>query len=177
LVARELLGARLCRRLADGVVLSGAIVETEAYTSDDPACHAARGLTSRCAVMFGPPGHAYVYFIYGMYHCLNVVTEPDGVPGAVLIRGVAAEGTGGPGKLCRQWEIDSAHNGIDLLNAGGELWIARGASIAEQDVGVSGRVGISCAQERPWRFYVKDHPGVSTARPGATSVQTARKRR
>ncbi len=137
------------------------IVEVEAYTMDDPACHASRGETPRCRVMFGMPGRAYVYFIYGMYNCLNVVTEPEGTAGAVLLRAIGTDGGEGPGKLCREWQIDRQHNGCDLLDPAGELWIAQGGPIAEADIGESIRVGISVAQERPWRFFLKDHPHIS----------------
>lgn len=160
-VARDLLGARLCRAIAPGLIVSGLIVEVEAYTHDDPACHAFRGQTPRTKVMFGPPGNAYVYFIYGMYHCLNVVTEPDGTPGAVLIRAVDAEGTDGPGKLCRQWQIDSSHNGIALTSSKSALWICAGKAIESDRIGVSARIGISKGRERPWRFFIKDHPRLS----------------
>src|SRR5271156_6623270 len=103
-VAKDLLGCHLHRRLPSGIILSAAITETEAYTADDPASHAFRGKTKRTEVMFGPPGRAYVYFIYGMYYCLNVVTEPEGIPGAILIRGLHGKsGHGahlnGPGKI------------------------------------------------------------------------------
>lgn len=131
-VARELLGCRLAHRLEDGSVLAGIIVETEAYHGDDPASHSHRGETPRNRVMFGPPGVAYVYFIYGMYDCFNVVCEPAGSGAAVLIRalepvvGLEAMGANrsrgkpvpdrelasGPGKLCRAMDITRArHNG------------------------------------------------------------------
>lgn len=167
-VAKDLLGAFLCRRFSDGTVVSAPIVEVEAYTMDDPACHAARGLTPRCEVMFGPPGKAYVYFIYGMYNCLNVVTEPDGTAGAVLLRAIGTEGGEGPGKLCRKWQIDrSQHNGGNLRDPAGELWISPGTVIEDSSIGESIRVGISVAQDRPWRFFVKDHPqlSVKTVKP------------
>ncbi len=160
-VARDLLGAYLCRRLPDGKLLWAPIVETEAYTQDDPACHAFRGRTPRCAVMFGPPGFAYVYFIYGMYHCLNVVTEPDGTPGAVLIRAVGVGGGEGPGKLCRLWQIDSNLNGANLMEAGSDIWIGKGEPVEDFQVCVTPRIGLSLAQDRLWRFHIKDHLQVS----------------
>lgn len=161
-VARELLGAELHRRLPGGEgLLSGYIVEAEAYTQDDPACHAFRGIKERCRVMFGEPGHAYVYFIYGMYYCLNVVTEPAETPGAVLIRAVQAENTNGPGKLCRQWQIDRTDNGVDLLDAASGLWITPGLALEDEDIVSTTRVGLSVARERPWRFYIRNNPYVS----------------
>ncbi len=166
-VARELLGARLCRRLPDGTVLEAAIIETEAYTRDDPACHAFRGKTPRCAVMFGPPGHAYVYFIYGMYNCLNVVTEPEGTAGAVLIRALDGKDTNGPGKLCRHWSITGADNGANLLSPESGLWLTRGSAVTDDQVLITPRIGISVATDYHWRFLVKDHPHVS--RPAASS--------
>lgn len=161
LVARELLGTYLCRRMSDGQELRGAIVEVEAYTQDDPACHAFKGLTERCKVLFGPPGNAYVYFIYGMYHCLNVVTERDGEAGAVLIRAVDAEGTDGPGKLCRQWHIDRSFNGVSLIEPTSELWMVPGPEVNDLDVEITPRVGISQAADRMWRFCLKDNPSLS----------------
>ncbi|MBX9770155.1 MAG: DNA-3-methyladenine glycosylase, partial [Candidatus Obscuribacterales bacterium] len=175
LVARDLLGAQLCRNIGGKTVLSGPIVEVEAYTADDPACHASRGKTKRCEVMFGPPGHAYVYFIYGMYHCLNVVTEPDGVPGAVLIRAVGADGADGPGKLCRQWQIDAKHNGVSLVQPGSELWICPSEPLKDSEIAVTARIGISAAQDRLWRFFIKDHPAVS-GKKQAHKAYSARRR-
>jgi DNA-3-methyladenine glycosylase len=160
-VARDLLGTVLCRRCDDGSVLSAAIIEVEGYTADDPACHAYRGLTKRCSVMFGEAGHAYVYFIYGMYFCLNVVTEPEGTPGAVLLRAIDLEGGNGPGKLCRLWNITKAENGVDLCHVSSPIWIAKGKRIADDSVVASSRIGLSVATEHLWRFHLKDHPGVS----------------
>ncbi len=160
-VARDLLGAVLCRALDGERILSGKIVETEAYTAYDPACHAFRGRTPRTAVMFGPPGVAYVYFIYGMYFCLNVVTEPDGVPGAVLIRAVDSRGCDGPGKLCRQWQITGRENGVSLMSPASGLWICPGSPVPDRGVLTSERIGISRGQEHHWRYFLKDHPAVS----------------
>lgn len=108
-VAKDLIGKYLVFEECEG-----RITEVEAYVGDgsDPACHAHRGKTPRNEVMFGPPGHSYVYFIYGMYHCLNFVTEEDGRAAAVLIRGV--ESLDGPGKLCREFNITREHSGIDI---------------------------------------------------------------
>jgi DNA-3-methyladenine glycosylase len=163
-VARDLIGAILCRRLPDGNILHGRIIETEAYRDNEPACHAARGPTPRCKVMFGEPGIAYVYFIYGNYHCLNVVTEPEGSGCAVLIRAVEGDNLNGPGKLCREWLIDKGHNGLDLTDGNGEsdLWIAAPAVVpAKREIGVSSRIGIKEALHLQWRYFLKDHPGVS----------------
>lgn len=160
-VARSLLGSLLCRRFEDGKISTGTIVEVEAYTKDDPACHAYRGLTERTKPMFGPPGHAYVYFIYGMYHCLNVVTEPDGQAGAILIRSLDGEGTNGPGKICRQWSIDKSHNQIDMTQFKSPIWLAKGESLTDDMVETTPRIGISKATDRPWRFIIKNHPALS----------------
>lgn len=164
-VARDLLGSTLCRRLSDGTVLKAPIVEVEAYTHDDPSCHAFKGLTDRTRVMFGPPGMAYVYFIYGMYNCLNVVTEPEGTAGAVLIRAIGLdEGGNGPGKLCRQWQIDRRHNGVNLRDKDSELFILSARPLVDEKIGVSTRVGLSVAQDRLWRFFIKGHASVSEHR-------------
>src|SRR5512142_3079656 len=121
LVARELLG-KLLVHVSQGGERVGRIVEVEAYLGPhDLAAHSARGLTERTKVMFGPPGHAYVYLIYGMYYCMNVVTQPEGVASAVLLRALepaknVEDRTQGPGLLCRALQIDKRLNGHDLLS-------------------------------------------------------------
>jgi DNA-3-methyladenine glycosylase len=162
-VARELLGQVLEHRRGRRR-LAGTIIETEAYLGeDDPASHAFRGPRGRAAIMFGPAGLAYVYFIYGMYHCLNAVTGAEGQGSAVLIRalspvvpsawprsGHTTRQLGGPGKLCREFGIDLGMNGWDLSTS--RLRICRGVTVADQDVTIGRRVGISRAAERPLRF-------------------------
>lgn len=155
-VAPDLLGAYLCRRLADGTLIQAPIVELEAYTADDPACHAFKGLTKRCQVMFGPAGFSYVYFIYGMYNCLNVVTEPDGQAGAILLRALEMPGGSGPGKLCQTLQITREHNGVDLTKPESPIFLSKGSSLTSNQIGQSIRVGISQAQDRLWRYFVKD---------------------
>ena len=137
-VARELLGCWLVHELPDGR-REGRIVETEAYVGpEDRASHASRGRTARTEIMFGPPGYAYVYLIYGMHHCLNVVTEGVGYPAAVLIRALEPGpgltlATNGPGRLCRALAIALAHNGQDLVS--GPLRIERrGPFLADQEI-------------------------------------------
>jgi DNA-3-methyladenine glycosylase len=154
-VARALLGCHLNRRLSSGIILSAEITEVEAYTAKDPASHAFRGKTKRTEVMFGPPGRAYVYFIYGMYYCLNVVTEPEGIPGAVLIRGLAGASLNGPGKICKHWQIDSKFNGVNMLQTDSALWITKQLSKSRSKIQTSSRIGISKAQEKLWRFYTE----------------------
>ncbi len=153
-VARDLLGKYM---IFEGK--SGRITEVEAYIGkDDPACHATRGMTERNRVMFGPAGHAYVYFIYGMYYCLNFVTEQEGFPAAVLIRGVVSDDvegkTDGPGKLCREFGITREHDGLDLCN-GGDFYIEdrgeRPSSIKETP-----RIGIKVGTDKMWRFISSD---------------------
>lgn len=160
-IAPQLLGVNLCRRLEDGTLLTGRIVEAEAYTQDDPACHAYRGITPRSKIMYGPPGFAYVYFIYGMYHCLNVVTEADGTAGAVLIRALEFDGANGPGKLCRQWQIDKSMNGLDLLDSQSPLWLAKGSLKCDETIEITPRIGISVATDRLWRFSIRGNKFVS----------------
>src|SRR3989338_6779978 len=119
-VAKDLLGKYLVRRIGRKII-AAKITETEAYCGqNDLACHASKGITPRTKVMFGPPGHAYIYLIYGMYHCLNIVTEKEGYPSAVLIRG--CELANGPGKICRELKIDKTLNGVDMFKSR-ELWI------------------------------------------------------
>jgi DNA-3-methyladenine glycosylase len=178
-VAKELIGKHLIHRSREGIV-SGRIVETEAYVGlEDRASHASRGKTPRNAVMFGPAGFAYIYLIYGMHHCLNMVTESNGFPSAVLIRAVEpVQGMqlmrrrrgvlkdrllgNGPGKVCQAFGIDRALNGADLC--GTELFVEdRGAFPYE--LVAARRVGVDYAgacRDLPWRFLAKDHPCVST---------------
>lgn len=181
-VARALLGKMLVRVL-DGNLLSGMIVETEAYTRDDPASHAYRGVTARNRVMFGEVGHAYVYFIYGNHYCLNVVAKSrDAGAGAVLIRAVEpVQGidmmrrnrsirdrdsskmemlANGPGKLTKAFGIDSRHNGLDLT-AEGELYLTEGKGIDDQDIVATERIGISAGRDRLWRFIIRGNRFVS----------------
>src|SRR6266508_2078739 len=171
-VARELIGARLIRIL-DGVRLVRLITETEAYISQkDLACHAKAGLTPRTAVMFGEPGHAYVYFTYGNHWMLNVVTEREGFPAAVLIRAIQPiEGaevmlarrqgrdTFGPGKICQAMGIGKGENGVDLTTTVSGLWIEAGVKVPNSLVTKGPRVGLNSTPEpwlsKPWRFLVK----------------------
>jgi DNA-3-methyladenine glycosylase len=151
----------------------GRIVETEAYLGpEDLAAHSARGRTPRTEVMFGPPGHAYVYFIYGFWNCMNIVTARKGVPHAVLLRALEpVEGitdkTWGPGLLCRAMGIDRTLNGIDLC--GERLWLERPRQ--KTPVGQitrATRIGVDYAghwAKRPWRFFDSASPYVSTAPP------------
>jgi DNA-3-methyladenine glycosylase len=152
-VAKDLLGCFLNRQLPSGIILSAQITETEAYTANDPACHAFKGKTKRTEVLFGPPGRAYVYFIYGMYYCLNVVTEPEGIPGAVLIRGLEGINLNGPGKICKHWQIDRHLNGISLMDLNSTLWITKRPANFKLKIQTSVRIGISKAQDKLWRFY------------------------
>ena len=172
-VARELLGMHLVHA-HDGRVQVGRIVEVEAYKGpEDLAAHSSKGRTQRTEVMFGPPGHAYVYLIYGFWNCLNVVTAKDGVPHAVLIRALEPiEGiqdtTPGPGLLCRALQIDRSLNGADLL--GKRLWIERPTAYRTPRVVRATRVGVDYAGDwahKPWRFYDRDSPHVSTVTPAA----------
>jgi DNA-3-methyladenine glycosylase len=177
-VARQLLGKYLVRRHPDGITV-GRIVETEAYVGpEDKACHAARGLTARTEVMFGEPGHAYVYFIYGFHHMLNIVTEREGFPAAVLIRAVEPvrgiclmkrrRGMGesqrlasGPGKLCQAFAIDRTLNGSDVC---GDLLYVRDAGEPPPIFITTPRIGVAYAgkwKHKPWRFLIKSNEFVS----------------
>ena len=170
-VARELIGMHLVHA-AGGALRVGRIVETEAYQGpEDLAAHSSRGRTPRTEVMFGPPGHAYVYFIYGFWHCLNIVTEAEGVPHAVLLRALEPvtgirDKTWGPGLLCRAMDIDKRLNGADLC--GDVLWLERPRAAGRRKpprIARSARIGVDYAREwarRPWRFYDKDSRYVST---------------
>ena len=168
-VAKDLLGLTLVH-MKDGKRLAGRIVETEAYQGpQDLASHASRGRTPRTEVMFGPPGHAYVYLVYGFWFCMNVVVREAGAPHAILIRALEPlEGltgkTWGPGLLCRAMHIDRRLNGGDLC--GDKLWIERPHKIKKLKVARAKRIGVSYARhwaDKPWRFFDADSPFVSTA--------------
>jgi DNA-3-methyladenine glycosylase len=190
-VARDLLGSYLCRREADGTVSFGTIVETEAYRGEtDPACHAARGLTPRTRVLYGPPGHAYVYFNYGMHHLLNAVTEGDGYPGAVLIRALEPRRglarmierrgrreprllASGPSRLCQALCIDLSLNETPL---DGPVLFLRAAGSPRAPVRSGPRIGIRVGTDRRWRFWLDANPFVSRAKPGSPSGRRSRTR-
>lgn len=163
-LAKELLGYKLCRKIGDEI-FSGIIVETEAYTQDDPACHAYRGKTPRAATLFKKPGIAYVYLIYGMYHCFNIITEPEETAGAVLIRAIdpipPLKNTNGPGKLCRELAITKDFNEADLTSTDSDLWIEQGIKIPSCKIITTTRIGIKVACDYRWRFYIKDNIFVS----------------
>ena len=159
-VARSLIGKYLVRMI-DGCILAGKIIEVEAYVGpQDKACHASKGRTQRTEVLFGPPGVAYVYLIYGMYHCLNVVTEREEFPSAVLIRAIEIDGKliDGPGRLCRALQIDRRLNRVDLT-IGESLWFEdRGPLVERGDVEAHPRIGVDYAGEwakKPWRFRLR----------------------
>lgn len=174
-VARDLLGKILLFNSPEKQ-LSARIVETEAYIGqDDPACHAARGQTPRNKIMFGPPGFSYIYFIYGMYYCFNVVTEPAGFPAAVLVRaaepltgqdsmrvrspkGPPEKVLSGPGKLCRSFGLTKEHSGLDLT--GPTVQVLEGDR-KESEIVCSQRIGIKVGVELPYRYYLADSNAVS----------------
>jgi DNA-3-methyladenine glycosylase len=167
LVARELLGKRLVH-VSQGVERVGRIVEVEAYLGPyDLAAHSARGLTPRTKVMFGPPGHAYVYLIYGVYYCMNVVTQREGVASAVLLRALepvrnVAGRTQGPGLLCRAMDIDKRLNVHDLLSD--DFYIAAPQDVATFAIVKRPRIGVEYAgkwAKRLLRFYIRGNPFVS----------------
>ena len=175
-VAFELIGKLLVFN-PKGVALVGKIVETEAYLgAQDPASHAHRGVTVRNQVMFGPAGFSYVYFTYGNHHCLNVVTERENIPGAVLIRalepcmgisvmkkhrGLEESGqlTNGPGKLTQAFGITREHSGLDLTQS--SFCIIEEEGRGPIRIKATTRIGISSAQDKPFRFYLSENPFVS----------------
>jgi DNA-3-methyladenine glycosylase len=164
-VARDLIGKFLLHR-SKHRLLGGRIVEVEAYVhEEDQACHARFGRTKRASILYGPPGHAYVFLIYGMHDCFNVVAEPEHSPAAILVRALEpldnAMRTDGPGKLCRALGITRHHNNIDLC--GDLLWI-EDRGLPPPRIVTTPRIGIDYAGEwaqRPWRFVDADSPWLS----------------
>ncbi len=171
-VAPDLLGCSLLRQMPTGEIIRGLIVETEAYALGDPAFHAYQRRTPRNSVLFGPAGRSYVYLIYGIYHCFNIVTDLEEVPSAVLIRALQLDSlpakiAAGPGKLCRVLEIDLSLNG-SLLQPGQPLWLEHRTSSFQQQLDCQAitfvqttRIGLSKGQDLPWRWYIKDCAAVS----------------
>ena len=176
-VAPDLIGCQLIRQLPNGPLIRSLIVETEAYAPGDPACHAYSGKSKRNAAMFGAPGHSYVYLIYGMYHCLNVVTESMGTGSAVLIRALALETippqltpkqvekphriAAGPGKLCRALAIERQLDGV-LYHPDNDIWLEHRLNpLSADELIQTTRIGITKAAERPWRWYLDRSQAVS----------------
>lgn len=189
-MARDLIGCALIVDAGGRDAVVARIVETEAYLGRlDPASHAFRGPTPRAAVMFGPPAHLYVYFTYGMHHCVNVVTEVDGIAGAVLLRAAAVEEglatvsarrgervataalLSGPGNLCRGLGITRADDGIDLLDPATRVMVDVRSSVTS--IAVSTRVGIRVAADWLLRFNAAGDPAVSRPRPQAAKGEAA----
>lgn len=172
--APRLLGC-LVEREVDGRKLVGRIVETEAYDQTDAASHSYRGRTPRTDIMFGPAGHLYVYYTYGMHYCCNIVTGNEGVGSAVLIRAIepvegeeymaelrgktGIEMTNGPAKFCQAFAIGRRLNGHDLQQPPLKLVVK--SSLKDDQIGISGRIGISTAKDTPWRFFIIENPYVS----------------
>lgn len=180
--ARGLIGCVLLRRVR-GRMLAARIVETEAYLGTaDPAAHVYRGRTPRTEPLFGPPGTLYVYFVYGMHHCLNVAVDGPDVAGCVLVRaaeplpgsGLAKNACRGPGRLCRALSIDTRLSGHHLFERGAPLTLREGRP--PRRVAVSRRIGIRHAAERRLRFYDPASPAVSAAPGAGISSRTAQRR-
>jgi DNA-3-methyladenine glycosylase len=183
-VAPDLLGCTLVRQFPDGEMIRGMIVETEAYAPGDPACHAYRQQTVRNQAMFGRAGISYVYLIYGMYHCFNVVTDAEGVGSAVLIRALQLDSppvkfanlpekkqlrlAAGPGKLCKVLEIDRTFSGLPLDSGQALRLEHRSAQFQEAiesgtvNIVQTTRIGISQGMDLPWRWYIGNCAAVST---------------
>jgi len=173
----------LVRLLPSGQTIRGLVVETEAYAPGDPAFHAYTRRTERNSVIFGPSGRSYIYLIYGLYHCFNIVTDQDGIPSTVLIRALQLESVptemdscfasnleriaAGPGKLCRAMQIDRSLNG-GILQPGQPLWLEHRSKQFQQELEHQAinliqttRIGISQGAELPWRWYISNCPAIS----------------
>lgn len=175
-VAPDLVGCILVRQFSDGSLIRGMIVETEAYGPGDPACHAYRRRTPRNEAMFGSAGTTYVYLIYGLYYCLNIVTDQEDVPSAVLIRALLLEPipswvesttaakfarlAAGPGKLCKVLQIDRSLN-AQVLASGQPLWLEHRPLDFVPELVQTTRIGLTKGAELPWRWYLSDCTAVS----------------
>lgn len=187
--ARTLLGCVLRASTVDGDVALR-LVEVEAYRgADDPASHSYRGRTARNAVMWGPAGHLYVYFVYGMHYCANVVCLPDGVPGAVLLRAgevidgldaarrrrpaarTDAELARGPARLATVLQLDRARNGADLTDPRSPVRLLRGEPVPPAAIRTGPRVGVAAAEDTPWRFWIDGSTAVSPYRRGGRAAR------
>ncbi|MCG8343137.1 MAG: DNA-3-methyladenine glycosylase [Chlorobiales bacterium] len=184
LLAELLLGKVFVHNAADSRYYKGRIVETEAYLANgDEACHAFRGMTKRNRVMYGSPGTLYVYFTYGCHNLMNIVTEPEGVAGAVLIRAMepvsgleemqknrevmrTVDLMNGPGKLTRAMDITLAHNGMRL--SGNTVFLEEGDNIPQEIICSSKRIGITKSTDLFWRRYIAGNVYVSKSKPGPT---------
>ncbi|MFC4913521.1 DNA-3-methyladenine glycosylase [Actinomadura gamaensis] len=189
-VAPRLLGSVLVHTTADGPV-GVRLTEVEAYAGPrDPASHAYKGQTARNAVMFGPPGHAYVYFTYGMHYCANLVCGPAGTASGILLRaGEIVEGrelaaarrpnssvrdlARGPARLCNALAIARPENGLDVCDPAGALCILPGDPVAPASIRTGPRVGVNGGKDTPWRFWIDGDPTVSVYRPHVPRRRTA----
>ncbi len=172
-VAPDLLGCTLVRQIEE-ITYRGLIVETEAYDATDPACHGYKRQTERNRAIFGEPGSLYVYLIYGIYHCVNIVCDRSDYCSAVLIRGLELDliptwvnekekrsrVAAGPGKLCRALQIDRSLNSLSL-SLGSNIWIEPKAVDLEFSVVQTTRIGLTQGADIPWRWYIQNHPAVS----------------
>ena len=187
--ARTLLGAVVVASTVDGEV-AVRLVEVEAYRgADDPASHSYRGRTQRNAVMWGPAGHLYVYFVYGMHYCANVVCLTEGVPGAVLLRAgevvsdldvarcrrptarTVAELARGPARLATLLGLDRSRNGVDLTDPRSPVRLLAGERVPPSTIRTGPRVGVAAAHDTPWRFWVDGSPAVSPYRRGGKAAR------
>ena len=165
-VGPDLVGCRLVKRQDDGSLLWGVIVETEAYSQDDPACHGYRRRSPQNETLFGEPGRFYVYVSYGIHHCVNVVTDRSDWANGVLLRAVAMPGepervAAGPGLLARRFGLNRTHDSQAVCGEN-ELWLAsRPSVLTVPELVTTTRIGISQAQDLPWRWYLKDSRSVS----------------
>ena len=183
--ARRLLGCELAADTPQGEVRVR-LVEVEAYRgADDPGSHCHRGKTPRNEVMWGPAGHLYVYFVYGMHFCANIVCLQDGVAGAVLVRagevlsdvgaaharrptarGRDADLARGPARLCALLGLDRGHNGVDVLSPSSPVRLDAGTPVPDADIRTGPRVGVAAGQERPWRFWIAGSRAVTPYKAG-----------
>ena len=166
MVAPNLIGCFLIKRISKNKYLSGVIVETEAYSQEEASCHGFSGQTQRNKTLFGQPGHLYIYLSYGIYHCVNIVTGNKNWANGVLLRSIAIKGeneriASGPGLLAKRFGLERKHNNL-LLSPENNFWLAEGGDFNKMEKIIqTKRIGISQAKDIPWRWYLESSRSVS----------------
>ena len=177
MVAPDLIGCFLIKRIAKNKYFSGVIVETEAYSQEEASCHGFSGKTQRSETLFGDPGNLYIYLSYGIYHCVNIVTGRKNFANGVLLRSIAIKGederiASGPGLLARRYGLTRSHNNL-FLSPKNDFWLAKGVNSKNMGkIKQTTRIGISQAKDIPWRWYLESSRSISKRAKGDKTPST-----